>query len=347
MVELWFAILCLMLVMFTVLGGWDFGAGALHFIAARNQEERRTLIAAIGPLWTWNEVWLVAGGGVLFVAFPRVLAVAFPAYYLALFLVLWTLILRGIALEVRGLIDSGLWRAFWDFGFAGSNVLLAILFGAAIGNVVRGMPLQAGVPLSLPLFTDFGVRGPLGILDWYTVSVAVFTLVCLSAHGASYLALKADGEVYRRAKALTKWLWPATTGLLLVVTVETFYVRPGLFTGMANRPLAWIALAVVAGGLAAIGTGLRSGAETRTFLGGCVFIAGLLGSAAASLYPVILYSTISGEYSITAYTGSSDESSLRAASYWWPVALVLSLGYAWFVAKHYGGMHNRKDASYR
>ena len=112
MVELWFAILCLMLVMFAVLGGWDFGAGALHFIAARNQDERRTLIAAIGPLWTWNEVWLVAGGGVLFVAFPRVLAISFPAYYLALFLVLWTLILRGIALEVRGLIDSGLWRAF-------------------------------------------------------------------------------------------------------------------------------------------------------------------------------------------------------------------------------------------
>ena len=142
MVELWFAILCLMLVMFAVLAGWDFGAGALHFIAARNQDERRALIAAIGPLWTWNEVWLVAGGGVLFVAFPRVLAISFPAYYLALFMVLWTLILRGIALEVRGLIASGLWRAFWDFAFAAANILLAILFGAAIGNVVRGMPLR-------------------------------------------------------------------------------------------------------------------------------------------------------------------------------------------------------------
>jgi cytochrome d ubiquinol oxidase subunit II len=346
MVELWFAILCLMLVMFAVLAGWDFGAGALHFIAARNQEERRALISAIGPLWTWNEVWLVAGGGVLFVAFPRVLAISFPAYYLALFLVLWALILRGIALEVRGLVASELWRAFWDVGFAASSVLLAILFGAAIGNVVRGMPLRPDSPLSLPLFTDFGVRGMLGILDWYTVSVAAFTLVCLTAHGASYLAVKAEGEVSQRAKALTKWLWPGTLFLLLVVSLETFYVRPGLFTGMRERPIAWIALAFAVGGLAAIVTGLRSGSEARTFLGGCVLIAGLLGSAAAGLFPIILFSTMSPEYSITAYNGSSDASSLRAASYWWPVALVLSLGYAWFVGRNYSGVHDKKDASY-
>jgi len=343
MVELWFAILCLMFTLFVVLAGWDFGAGALHFVAARNQAERRTLMAAIGPLWTWNEVWLVAGGGVLFAAFPRVLSIAFPAYYLALFLVLWTLILRGIALEVRGLIDSGLWRAFWDVMFAAANISLAILFGAAIGNVIRGMPLRPDAPLSLPLFTDFGVHGMLGILDWYTVSVAVFTLVCLCAHGASYLALKAEGEVYRRATLLTKWLWPVTIFLLLVVSVETFYVRPGLFSGMAERPTAWIALVLAAGGLAAVITGPRSGADRRTFLGGCVFIGGLLGSAAASLFPVILYSTVSGEYSITAYNGSSDASSLRAATYWWPVAFVLSFAYFAFVAKHYRGRARTAD----
>jgi cytochrome d ubiquinol oxidase subunit II len=343
MVELWFAILCLMFTLFVVLAGWDFGAGALHFVAARNQEERRTLIAAIGPLWTWNEVWLIAGGGVLFVAFPRVLSIAFPAYYLAMFLVLWALILRGIALEVRGLINSGLWRAFWDFLFAAANISLAILFGAAIGNVIRGMPLRPDSPLSLPLFTDFGVHGMPGILDWYTVSVAVFTLVCLCAHGASYLALKAEGEVHRRATVLTKWLWPVTVCALLVVSVETFYVRPGLFSGMAERPAAWIALILAVGGLAAVITGPRSGAERRTFVGGCVFIAGLLGSAAASLFPVILYSTVSGEYSITAYNGSSDANSLRAATYWWPVAFALSFAYFAFVAKHYRGRARTAD----
>jgi len=335
MVALLFAILCLMITIFVILAGWDIGAGALHFVVARNQDERRTLIAAIGPLWTWNEVWMVATGGVMFVAFPRVMAISFPAYYLALFLVLWTLILRGIALEFRGHLPSDLWRAFWDFVLAVANILLAILFGAAIGNVVRGMPLRPDAPLSLPLFTNFGVRGKLGILDWYTISMAVFTLVCLGAHGASYLALKTEGDVHRRARLSKKWLWPCTVFLLLVVSVETFYVRPQLFAGMATRPAAWIGLALVASGLAAIFTGLRSSIEVRTFLGSCVFIAGLLGTAAASLFPVMLYSTVSPDYSITAYNGSSDLSSLRAATYWWPMALALTLVYFWFVGKHY------------
>ena len=259
----------------------------------------------------------------------------FPAFYLALFLVLWTMILRAIALEVRDHVPSGMWRSFWDFVFAISNVLLAILFGLAVANLIRGLPLKPDSSLSLPLFTDFGVRGSVGILNWYTLSTAVFTLVCLGAHGASYLAVKADGEVYRRAKLLAKWLWPGTALLLLVLSLETSYVRPELWNGMVGRPLAWIALAVIVVGLAAIFTGLRSGAETRTFWGGCAFIAGLLGAGAASLFPVILYSTLSPEYSITAYNGSSDASSLRIASYWSPVAIVLAFVYFGFVAKHY------------
>jgi len=247
------------------------------------------------------------------------------------------LILRGISLEVRDHVPSELWRSFWDFVFAVANVLLAVLFGAAIGNVIRGMPLRPDEPLSLPLFTNFGVRGKVGILDWYTLSMAVFTLVCLGAHGASYLALKAEGEVYRRAQALARWLWPSTMFLLLVVSLETHFVRPELFAGMAGRPMAWAGLALVAGGLTAIFTALRSGAEMRLFLGGCIFIAGLLGGAAASVFPVILYSTVSPEHSITAYDGSSDPSSLRVAAYWWPVAFALTFTYAWFAGKHYRG----------
>ena len=337
MIELWFLILSVMITFFAVLEGWDFGAGALHYIAARNQDERRVLIAAIGPLWTWHEVWLVGTGGVLFVAFPRVLSTAFPAYYLALYLVLWTLILRGISIEFRGHIPHALWRSFWDCVFTVSNVLLAILFGVAIGNVMRGMPLTPNAPLSLPLFTDFGVRGKVGILDWYTLSVAVFTLVCLSAHGASYLTLKTGGEVCRRSRRVAQRLWLSTFLLLIAVSVETFYVRPQLWAGMSARPLAWAALAVVAGGLICIFTGLRSGAEGRAFLGGCALIAGLLGAAAASLFPVMLYSTLAPEYSITAWNGSSDASSLRAAAYWWPAAFALALGYFSFIGKHYKG----------
>jgi cytochrome d ubiquinol oxidase subunit II len=337
MVELWFIILCVMVMFFIVLSGWDFGAGALHFVVARNREERRELIAAIGPLWTWNEVWLVATGGVLFVAFPRVLAVAFPAYYLALFLVLWALLLRGIALEFRGHNPSPLWRSFWDLVFASSNVSLALLFGAAFGNVIRGVPLGPDGDVSLPLFTNFGVRGELGILDWYTVAVAVFTLVCLCAHGASYLSVKADGELCRRSMLAAKWLWMVTLCLLVLVSLATWRVRPELFTGMAERPTSWGALVLVVGGLAAILTGLKSGLALRTFAGGCSLIAGLFATAAASLFPVMLHSTLAPEYSMTAYNGSSDSTSLRVAAYWWPAAFALTLFYFAFVAKHYRG----------
>ena len=337
MIELWFAILCLMIAFFAVLEGWDFGVGALHYIAARNPDERRILIAALGPLWSWHEVWLVATGGVLFVAFPRVLATAFPAYYLALFLVLWTLVLRGISLEVRGHIPDTLWRSFWDFTLCVSNVTLAVLFGVALGNVIRGMPLTPDTPLSLPLFTDFGVRGNVGILDWYTLSVALFTLVCLSAHGASYLTLKTEGEVYRRSRTLAHRLWPATFLLLIGISLETFYVRPQFLTGMLTRPLAWIGVAAVAVALLSIFTGLRSGAERRVFLSGCLLIPGLLGTAAASLFPVMLHSTLAPQYSITAWNGSSDPSNLRIAAWWWPVAFGLTIGYASFVSKLFRG----------
>jgi cytochrome d ubiquinol oxidase subunit II len=337
MVEIWFGILSAMIVIFIVLDGWDFGAGALHYIVARNQDERRTLIAALGPLWSWHEVWLVGTGGVLFVAFPRVLATGFPAFYLALFLFLWTLILRGISLEFRGHVPHPMWRSFWDFVIAVSNTALAVLFGAAVGNVIRGMPIAPDTPLSLPLFTDFGVRGKVGILDWYTLSLAVFSLICLSAHGASYLALKTDGEVHRRSVKAAKLLWVATVVLLAGMSLETFYVRPELFSGMASRPLAWAAVAGTAGGLIAIFTGLRSGSERGTFAGGCALIAGLLGTAAASLFPVMLHSTLGSQYSITAFNGSSDIRSLRTAIYWWPIAFSFALTYFAFIGRHYAG----------
>src|SRR5262249_46371227 len=159
--------------------------------------------------------------------------------------------------------------SFWDFVFCVSNVTLAVLFGLAIGNVMRGMPFAPDTPLSLPLFTDFGVRGKVGILDWYTVTVAAFTLVCLAAHGASYLALKTEGDIHLRSRNFSKWLWLSTFLLLLAVSVETFTVRPGMFAGMAARPLAWIALALPLVGLLGIFTGLRSHADQRVFLGGC------------------------------------------------------------------------------
>src|SRR5881628_2529231 len=184
MVELWFAIVAIMLTLYVVLDGFDLGAGALHLAVARTNPERRQVLAAIGPYWDGNEVWLLATGGALFVAFPKVLAAGLSGFYFAIFLVLWCLILRGISIEFRGHVADPLWRGFWDVTLAAASALLAVFFGAALGNLLRGVPLTSDGWFGLTLFTDFSARPPVGILDWYTVSVGVFSLVALSLHGA-------------------------------------------------------------------------------------------------------------------------------------------------------------------
>jgi cytochrome d ubiquinol oxidase subunit II len=191
----WYVIFSFMLIVYVVLDGRNFGAGMLHWLVARTPEERRQVIAAIGPLWSWHEVWLVGFGGTLVAVFPRLMASAFAGYYLAIFLILWSLILRGVSIEAGGHINDRLWQGFWDFVFVFSNALLAILFGAAAGNLARGVPLDASGNFSMAFFTDFGVRGSVGLLDLYTVSIAIFASVILAAHGATYLTLKTEGII--------------------------------------------------------------------------------------------------------------------------------------------------------
>ena len=172
MIATWYVIVSFMLIIYVALDGRNFGAGILHWLVARTPEERRQVVAAIGPLWSWHEVWLVGFGGTLVAVFPRLMASAFAGYYLALFLILWCLILRGISLEVGGHINDRMWQGFWDFVFVFASFLLAILFGAAAGNMARGVPLDADGTFSMAFFTDFTARGYVGLLDWYTVSIA-------------------------------------------------------------------------------------------------------------------------------------------------------------------------------
>jgi cytochrome d ubiquinol oxidase subunit II len=168
MIATWYGVVSFMLIVYVVLDGRNFGAGVLHWFVARAPEERRQVVAAIGPLWSWHEVWLVGFGGTLLAVFPRLIASAFAGYYLALMLILWGLILRGLSLEVGGHINDRLWQSYWDFIFVFANFLLAILFGAAAGNLARGVPLDSQGNFSMAFFTDFGVHGYVGLLDWYT-----------------------------------------------------------------------------------------------------------------------------------------------------------------------------------
>ena len=305
MIPMWYGIVSFLLIMYVVLDGRNFGAGMLHWLVAKTPEERRQVVAAIGPFWTWHEVWLLSFGGTLLAIFPKLMAASFAGYYLALFLILWCLLLRGLALELGGHINDRMWQGFWDFVFVVSSTLLAVLFGAAAGNVARGVPLDAQGNFTMAFFTDFGVRGELGLLDWYTVSVAVFATVMLAAHGATYLTLKTDGPVHDRSEALAKWLWPAIAPLLLIVSLESWYVRPDLPAHMLANPLVWLGVIVILASTGALVTGLRTRREMRAFLGGTFLIVGMLATGAAGIFPVMLHSTVAPEDSMTAYTVAS------------------------------------------
>ena len=191
---------------YVVLDGFDFGAGALHLFVARTDAERRQVLAAIGPFWDGNEVWLLAAGGALFVGFPRILASGISGFYFAIFLVLWCLILRGISIELRSHVKDTVWRKTWDMGFGVASVLLPVFFGAALGNLIRGVPLNKEGWFELALFTDFTATPPVGILDWYTVLVGVFALAALVAHGGTYLSWKTDGAVQERSRRAARAL---------------------------------------------------------------------------------------------------------------------------------------------
>jgi cytochrome bd ubiquinol oxidase subunit II len=337
MIELWFGFIVLTLAIYVVLDGWNIGAGVVSFAVAKTPAERRQVVSALTPVWSWHEVWFLAAGGSLFVAFPSVLATSLAGFYLAVFVLLWSLLWRGLSLELGGHLDDPMWRSFWDHGFAAASILLAILLGAALGNLVRGVPLDASGRFSLSFFTNFKASGYVGILDWYTLSVAAFTATCLGAHGASYLVLKTEGPVHDRSDRLARWLWPAAFLLLAVITAETALVRPELFAGMAHRPLAWLGVALYAVGVGAIVSGQRARDEVRAFFGGCALIVGLLGAGAASVFPVMLHSTLNARYAVSAYASAAGGRGLLIALFWWPAAVGLAFAYFGYVMRFYRG----------
>ena len=327
MVELWFAIVAAMLTAYVVLDGFDFGAGALHLVVARTNEERRRVLGAIGPFWDGNEVWLLAAGGTLFVAFPKVLAAGLSGFYFAIFLVLWALILRGIAIEFRSHVNAPLWRSFWDVTFSIASATLAVLFGAALGNLVRGLPLDGQGWFSLPLFTNFMPKDPVGILDWYTVLTGVFALVALTAHGAAFLAWKTEGSLQARARKSAARGFVATAALWPTVTFATSVAAPGFLAPFFSRPFALVGAIVASIGLVLASFAVRRGDDRSAFVGSCTFLSGLMAATAACSFPALLRSSSHPALALTAYASSSDRAGLQTALSWFVVGFPLAISY--------------------
>src|SRR4051812_5425506 len=253
METLWFALLGFMLTMYVLLDGFDLGAGAIHPFVARTDEERRLVIEAIGPVWDGNEVWLIAAGGTLFFTFPRLYAASFSGFYLPLMIVLWLLMGRGIAIELRSR-GNAVWATFWDAAFFLSSALLAVFLGVAIANVVRGVPLDAQGYFFEPLWTDFNPRSATpGILDWYTILIGLLSLAALVLHGANFIAARTDGQVQARARRIAFRSWLAVLVLTALGTIATFYVRPALLARFAEQPWGFVLPLLAIAGLVVVG----------------------------------------------------------------------------------------------
>src|SRR5881392_3321355 len=246
---LWFCLVALMLGVYVVLDGFDLGAGVAHLLVAETDEERRAVLRSIGPVWDGNEVWLLAAGGTLYFAFPALYASSFSGFYLPLMIVLWLLILRGASIEFRNHIQSAVWDPLWDFLFCASSLLLAVFFGAALGNVVRGVPLDSTGYFFEPLWTSFQLSAQPGILDWYTVMIGGISLVTLTAHGALYVALKTDEDLSRRARGVALLCWPVQFFLTCISLVATYFIRPDVMGNYERHTIGLLIPILVFGSL--------------------------------------------------------------------------------------------------
>jgi cytochrome d ubiquinol oxidase subunit II len=318
MTTAFFILLSLMIAMYVVLDGFDLGAGALQRRIARTDEERSQVVEAVGPVWSGNEVWLIASGGVLFLAFPAAYAAAFSGMYFGMILVLWLLLGRGLGLELRHQIDHPLWHTACDTVFWLASAALAFVFGVALGNVVRGVPLGPRHFFHMSLFD---------ILNWYALLVGLFGLVALAHHGAVFLAFRARGELAVRARRWQGRLFWPTVVLLLALIGPTYAVREQMFTNLVDNP--W-RLVLPAAGIAALATVLafrRRGQWLRAFVASSAFLVALLGSVAAGMYPYILPAREGDPHGLTINNASPGQHALSTAIVWWTIGIALAIVY--------------------
>lgn len=329
MAELWFWLLGLVLAVYAVLDGFDFGVGILHFVIGRTRAERDTLLRSIGPVWDGNEVWLIAGGGTLFGAFPVLYATAFSGFYLPLMIVLWLLLFRALGIELRHQIDNPLWHQAWDVAFCLSSGLLAVFFGAALGNLVRGLPLDEQGLFFEPLWTDFRVGERTGILDWYTILVGVTATVSLTLHGALWLSLKLEGELKARAQLWASRLWPVVVALAGATTLGSAAVQPQLTANLSRYPVGAVLPLVALAGLVGMRVFLTRH-PARAFFASCAFVAGLILSAAYAIFPHALPARVPGrELGLAA--AAAHAGTLESMLFWWIPGMLIAASYSYLI----------------
>src|SRR5258706_11245748 len=345
MVSLWYWIIVVTITAYVVLDGFDLGAGAIYLAIAKTDEERRRVLASIGPVWDGNEVWLLAAGGTLYFTFPQLYASSLSGFYLPLMMVLWLLILRGIGIEFRAHIENRVWQDFFDVVFSISSILLSVFFGAALGNVVRGVPLDASGYFFEPLWTNFKLGPQTGVLDWYTVLTGVLALVTLTAHGSYYIALKTDEDLGRRARGFALLCWPAQVFLTFSTLVATYFIRPEIMANYAKHKIGILVPIIVVASLAGMLWANPKGKEKLAFVASSLYITAMLAGAAFALFPVLLPPP-HPQYDPSLYNTASGAHGLRVGLALWTFAAVLVVGYFVFVYRMFRGKVQVEEGHY-
>ena len=346
METLWFMIVAVMVTAYVVLDGFDLGAGVIYLFVAKSSVERRMILRAIGPVWDGNEVWLLAAGGTLYFAFPQLYASSFSGFYLPLMMVLWLLMLRGIGIEFRTHMENPVWQGFFDVVFFGSSALLAIFLGAALGNVIRGVPLGPDGYFFEPLWTNFRVGAHPGILDWYTVMAGVIALVTLTAHGALYVVTKTEADLNLRARKVVLVMWPIQALLTFVSLIATYSIKPEVMDNYRAHPIGMLIPLVVLATLGAMLWATLRGKEKPAFVASGLYIVSMLVGAAFALYPVVLPASTDPSYSLTIYNSAAGHHGLVVGVTWWCIAFVLALAYFVFIFRMFRGKVRLEGGGY-
>jgi cytochrome d ubiquinol oxidase subunit II len=325
MQTVWFVLLAAVITVYVVLDGFDLGAGTLYFLLGRTAGERERISSAIGPVWNGNETWLVVGGGVLFLSFPKAYAGAFSGLYFGLILVLWLLIGRGLALEFRHQIDHPLWHQATDAVFSVASALLTFVLGVALGNIVRGVPIGANGYFQLTLFH---------ILNWYALLVGLLAVLVLCAQAASFLAVRAEGDLGARAQSLARRLVPAQIVGGIALVGPTYAVRHHMLTVFGHHP--WAIVFPAAGAVAIVTETIAQaqGRWGRAFATNCLALAALLATMAAGVYPNILPARQGHPFSLTINNAAAPAYSLDVAIIWFPIGMVLAACYFTYVYRN-------------
>ncbi|MBK7405486.1 MAG: cytochrome d ubiquinol oxidase subunit II [Phycisphaerales bacterium] len=297
---IWFGLLGVLLIGYTILDGFDLGVGILHPIA-KTDEHRRMMMNSIGPLWDGNEVWLVTFGGALFAAFPPAYATVFSGFYVAFMLLLFALIFRAVSLEFRSKVVHGGWRRVWDGGFFGSSLLAAALIGITGGNLMLGLPMDEHLVVEQSLT---------GQLSPYPLMVGALTVLLFSMHGAIFLYLKTEGDLQQQVE---RWIWRAF-GLFLVVyvltTMFTLVKVPRAVQNFEEHPWLWVVPVLNVLAIANIPRAMFKRRPAYAFASSCATIAALAFLFAAAMFPDLVPSTRDPAWNLTIFNARSSEKTL-------------------------------------